>query len=199
MSDIRALPSYWRGNVFRSRTEARWAVFWTTMDVRWEYEPEGYALADDTWHLPDFWLPDIGCYAEVKPDTGPTEEERAKAHALVMETGHPLLFLSGAPWPQRYQILHRETSGGETRVVTYDVCWDASMGRCRLYYTPGESDLAGRGGVRGAMAFARRLSLREPEAADLLPAGWDGFEVAEGDDEDWLDLSGDALEGGDAA
>lgn len=38
---------------FRSRLEARWAVFFTALDLNWEYEPEGYKIGND-FYLPDF-------------------------------------------------------------------------------------------------------------------------------------------------
>ena len=41
------------GHLFRSRVEARWAVFFETLGLKWEYEPEGF-LVDDEPYLPDF-------------------------------------------------------------------------------------------------------------------------------------------------
>jgi hypothetical protein len=54
---IAALPATYGGVLFRSRTEARWAVFLDALGVRWEYEREGYALPCGNY-LPDFWLED---------------------------------------------------------------------------------------------------------------------------------------------
>jgi hypothetical protein len=54
---------------FRSRLEARWAVFFTTMGLKWEYEPEGFDM-DGTLYLPDFrvWTPQgAPIWYEVKP------------------------------------------------------------------------------------------------------------------------------------
>ncbi|MFD8471913.1 hypothetical protein ACFV2E_07615 [Streptomyces globisporus] len=52
------------GHQFRTRLEARWAVFFDTLQVRWQYEPQAFDLAplpDNTLHLgtylPTFWLP----------------------------------------------------------------------------------------------------------------------------------------------
>jgi hypothetical protein len=56
------------GYRFRSRHEARWGVFFSTLDVAWEYEPQGYYLGGGARrYLPDFLLPDHGLYVEVKP------------------------------------------------------------------------------------------------------------------------------------
>lgn len=49
----------YKGIEFRSRLEARWAVFFDALGLRWEYEPEGYRLDDGTCYLPDFYVHDI--------------------------------------------------------------------------------------------------------------------------------------------
>lgn len=72
MSEIKAIETYYNGYRFRSRLEARWAVFFDNVGIRYWYEPEGFEIkiADDTVirYLPDFYLPDFGIYCEVKPD-----------------------------------------------------------------------------------------------------------------------------------
>jgi hypothetical protein len=67
--DLKAIETEYGGIRFRSRLEARWAVFFDTLGIRWEYEPEAYERQWDEsvsrW-LPDFLLPDSGTYVEVK-------------------------------------------------------------------------------------------------------------------------------------
>jgi hypothetical protein len=63
---LKAIETRYRGYRFRSRLEARWAVFMDALGVRWEFEPEGYNL-DGEWYLPDFWLPDLRAFLEIKP------------------------------------------------------------------------------------------------------------------------------------
>ena len=67
MAEIKAIETYYNGYRFRSRLEARWAVFFDTLGIEYQYEPEGYELNDGTRYLPDFYLPDFQCFAEVKP------------------------------------------------------------------------------------------------------------------------------------
>lgn len=55
---------------FRSRLEARWAVFFDNMDIPWLYEPEGFQLSDGSMYLPDFYLPDCSTWVEVKGSDG---------------------------------------------------------------------------------------------------------------------------------
>lgn len=56
MSEIKAIQTEYKGYLFRSRLEARWAVFFDACGVDWEYEPEGYDLGDGLFYLPDFLL-----------------------------------------------------------------------------------------------------------------------------------------------
>ena len=63
---IKPIETYYNGYRFRSRLEARWAVFFDEMGIKYEYEPEGLTLSDGTLYLPDFYLPQFHCYFEVK-------------------------------------------------------------------------------------------------------------------------------------
>ena len=56
MNGLKAIETEYKGYRFRSRLEARWAVFFDACGVKWEYEPEGYDLGNGTYYLPDFLL-----------------------------------------------------------------------------------------------------------------------------------------------
>jgi hypothetical protein len=62
---IKPIETEYAGCRFRSRLEARWAVFFDTLGVRWEYEPQGFETAGGRY-LPDFYLPDAEFWVEVK-------------------------------------------------------------------------------------------------------------------------------------
>lgn len=97
MTTIKAIETQYKGYRFRSRLEARWAVFFDVLGVKWEYEKEGYDLGDAGWYLPDFWLPQIGCYWEIKPEVGYTnndDQNRLRAFAL---SGKHLVVAFGLP------------------------------------------------------------------------------------------------------
>jgi len=83
------------GRRFRSRTEARWAIAFTEYSIRWEYELEGFHLPSGSY-LPDFYLPEVEMWAEVKRD-GFTLEELHKAHDLANATNQRVLLLPGQP------------------------------------------------------------------------------------------------------
>jgi len=54
---IKAIETRYAGCRFRSRLEARWAVFFDRLGITWEYEPEGLVLDTGECYLPDFRLP----------------------------------------------------------------------------------------------------------------------------------------------
>ena len=71
MSDIKPIETIYNGYRFRSRLEARWAVFFDNMDIRYRYEHEGFERSfgpgePTLRYLPDFWFPDYDVFGEVK-------------------------------------------------------------------------------------------------------------------------------------
>lgn len=72
--DIKPIETKYKGYKFRSRLEARWAVFFDAVGMPYEYEREGFDV-NGRWYLPDFYLPWYRCYVEIKPDV----EEDIKA------------------------------------------------------------------------------------------------------------------------
>lgn len=79
---IKAIETQYKGYRFRSRLEARWAVFFDALGIEWEYEPEGYDLGEAGWYLPDFWLPKCQWHFEVKGQKKISSEESAKIRAF---------------------------------------------------------------------------------------------------------------------
>ena len=64
--NIKAIETAYKGYRFRSRLEARWAVYLDELGVEWKYEPEGYELDKAGRYLPDFYLPTSDSFIEVK-------------------------------------------------------------------------------------------------------------------------------------
>ncbi|MDZ7789717.1 MAG: hypothetical protein U5L08_04335 [Xanthomonadales bacterium] len=94
---MKVIETRYKGFRFRSRTEARWAVFLDALGIAWRYEPEGYVLRDGARYLPDFWLPEAGAWLEIKGGE-PTREERRKAVLLSDGSKHPVYIVSGLPY-----------------------------------------------------------------------------------------------------
>jgi hypothetical protein len=113
---VRAIETRYAGCLFRSRLEARWAVFLNELGMEWQYEPEGLEVTPlgerpMKW-LPDFWLAS-GQWAEVKGELSP--ESALRLILLASEvaqcgSGHDVVVLGHIPkvnslrWPVQ---LHR--------------------------------------------------------------------------------------------
>lgn len=104
-NNIQAINTFYKGNFFRSRLEARWAIFFDSLGIEWEYEPEGYDL-NGIKYLPDFWLPtfDGGMYVEVKPKEL-NELEFEKACRLATQSGKIVWLAVGVPAARAYTTL----------------------------------------------------------------------------------------------
>jgi hypothetical protein len=91
------------GYRFRSRLEARWAVFFDALGVPYEYEKEGYEF-NGVRYLPDFWLPAQDCWVEIKGPP-PSREEGNKAWFLATVTEKPVYVFWDdikAPAPEQF-------------------------------------------------------------------------------------------------
>jgi len=104
MGEIPSIPTAFDGWIFRSRLEARWAVFFKELGIEFQYEPEGFALPG-TNYLPDFYLPQVRQFAECKPITL-TVEEKQKTLLLSDATNCPVLMLVGPPDFRIYDAVH---------------------------------------------------------------------------------------------
>lgn len=97
MTLIKPIETYYNNHRFRSRLEARWAVFFDALELRWEYEPEGYELPNGIYYLPDFklWTPQLQySWVEIKPfnTTADSKFEAFKSALREMDDkslGHP--------------------------------------------------------------------------------------------------------------
>ena len=96
VGDLRAIETEYRGYRLRSRTEARYAVLFDAAGIAWQYEVEGFEL-NGVRYLPDFYLPGLKTYVEIKP----TKETAAQAAKLLwrlhLATGCEVLFAVGSP------------------------------------------------------------------------------------------------------
>jgi hypothetical protein len=111
------IETNYKGIRFRSRLEARWAVFFDKLGLKYQYEAEGYKLKGDdgkeVFYLPDFFVPVqenwFGAwYFEVKPSTKLSEEEVLKA--LVQESKISLAILTLIPDPDEIDDFREDYS-----------------------------------------------------------------------------------------
>jgi len=143
---IRAIETHWKGYRFRSRLEARWAVFFEAMGLRWDYEPEGFDLGEKGCYLPDFFLPQVhgGVYVEIKhAEYLPEAAERSRWGRMVNGTQRLLLVCNGVPECKPFRALRpgkpetgseRPTWVSRSLVRVPDVCaWPRRPGPMPLY------------------------------------------------------------------
>lgn len=92
---IKAIETVYKGFKFRSRLEARYAVFFDALGISWEYEPEGFELSDGTKYLPDFRLPNFsgGIWVEVKYTGG----DFSKAIQFANDSEEWVMLCEGTP------------------------------------------------------------------------------------------------------
>jgi hypothetical protein len=97
---LTAIETMYRDVRFRSRQEARWAVLFDELNIAWRYEIEGYKLPTH-WYLPDFWLPELRCFAEVKGIIEQWDGEALrKAHELALVSHCSVLLCDEiSDWP----------------------------------------------------------------------------------------------------
>jgi hypothetical protein len=85
---MKPIETVYKNCRFRSRLEARWAVFFENLGIAWEYEKEGFTK-DGVCYLPDFYLPETETWVEVKgtPEMLAKDGERLEA---ILDYGSPL-------------------------------------------------------------------------------------------------------------
>jgi hypothetical protein len=66
MTITESVVTVYNGTRFRSRLEARWAVFLDAAGIEWQYERRIIRAPGEPGYVPDFWLPAAGQFAEVK-------------------------------------------------------------------------------------------------------------------------------------
>lgn len=149
---IKPIETVHNGYRFRSRLEARWAVFFDAMGIKYDYEKEGYDLKEAGWYLPDFWLPEYEIWVEIKPHTPgiPTsfyDDAHKKAEALKDLTGYPVLLCYGKPkevWHYLYgEAYEGYATFGPNSIIAMDRCESGvfGVGNIKTLYQIAKSEL----------------------------------------------------------
>lgn len=93
--DVKAIETEYNGYKFRSRLEARWAVFFDAAGIKYEYE--AYGFEGINWgdelprkYLPDFYLPQFDVFVEVKPSKEKLYQEQEKISSCIDFNATPI-------------------------------------------------------------------------------------------------------------
>lgn len=136
---IKAIETTYKSCRFRSRLEARYAVFFDELGVKWQYEPEGFELPGGTRYLPDFHIEAQGAYSpgehtygpwvEIK-GTKPTPSEVEKMRQLCESLCSYGLLVWGQPGDGNFIHFHKEghvDGTGADGCISYHLHADASL------------------------------------------------------------------------
>lgn len=129
--DLKPIPTTYRSVTFRSRLEARWAAFFDSMNTEWLYEYEGFSLPSGRY-LPDFWLPSIRTWIEIKPKD-PSDREKLSCEELSVATGDRVILLPGPPG---FWLRNNTSDGG----YLFHEGWDC-------FYLPCVCNVCGKMGI----------------------------------------------------
>lgn len=69
MTNILPIETEYKGIVYRSRLEARWAIFFDEMNIEYQYEPGSFQVPFNGYTLkyfPDFVLTNVKCNTEIQ-------------------------------------------------------------------------------------------------------------------------------------
>lgn len=183
---IKALDTELWGYKFRSRLEARWAVFFDRMGIEWQYELQGFMLPSGPY-LPDFFLPQWGLWFEVKGKSA-DEEERQRCKELSYSE-FPVLLAEGeigtkpltlfalyldyhsggeSEWPawifKSGLFIEERLSDGETKIV--NAFW--SNLKCEVHESTWKHDLSPWRFSAGAIQAARSARFEHGQAPRRL-------------------------------
>jgi hypothetical protein len=114
--DIQAIQTFYRGTYYRSRIEARWAVFFDVLGLKHEHEPDKFELPSGRY-IPDFRVLTGQCsdneslfFLEVK-GAAPTAHEAQRFAEFTDITGFRHAFLVHGPVRDYTIIDSREDCG----------------------------------------------------------------------------------------
>lgn len=96
-----ALPFLKDGNLFRSRLEVRWSIVFDLWGINYLYEEKRFDTKQG-WYLPDFYLPNLKTWIEIKP-TVPSKTELDKCREVSLHTTDLVILLSGKPDVQEFR------------------------------------------------------------------------------------------------
>lgn len=129
---IPAVQTRYNQRHYRSRLEARWAVFFDVLGLPFEYEPEKFQVSANRRYIPDFWLPTIGgldrkrgfepCGGFLEVKGKPPTAEEIRVAAAISSFDRSAYIAHGTQFSKAVACLNPILSDGPT--------WDCSFCQC---------------------------------------------------------------------
>jgi hypothetical protein len=177
---ITPIETLYKGYRFRSRLEARWAVFFDAMGIQWRYEVQGLDLPE--WvgrgpnafycddgsirsfsfiaaqkYLPDFYLPELDYWIEVKGDVSNDADVFTKPRLLSHHSSSRVFVVSDFPAEQDLR---------DFEIYDFGFIWSVVGGAIDDPYLWGVCEYCGKAGI-GFSGLGERLLIGE------LQLGWE--------------------------
>jgi hypothetical protein len=110
---MRSIPALYNGQPFSSRLECRWATWWDLLGIPWAYEPEVLELAGEPTitYVPDFWMPTMRCWVEIK---GEVIDDTAglliieKCRRVAMQSDRPIILCFSDPLDTKCAVFRQD-------------------------------------------------------------------------------------------
>lgn len=119
---MKPIETIYKGFRFRSRLEARWAVFYDTLGIQWEYEKEGFDLGNGIFYLPDFYIPHLNCWIEIK---GENQYDSKKIDLFASQSNSPIyVFYGQIPDSDRLECSGPPSQENESAYLHDRNAWD---------------------------------------------------------------------------
>jgi hypothetical protein len=163
---LRAKLTPYNGIVFRSQLEARWAVFFDSLGIEYDYEPHSYEVGTGGRYVqykPDFFLPGLSKYIEIKRSK-PTDLEHLKCAGWTRDIGDIYtLFNLNPPTDGNENGWKYDHDGISNRAVSIaeDQCW----GECSKC---GKVDIEDYGDITSCGCFSDDYYNEKYEDSDVL-------------------------------
>lgn len=118
---IAAKETKYKGVVFRSALEARWAIYFDLLGVSWVYEPDIFNIDKSKTYLPDFYIEEWRMLIEIKPNIKkalPTEW-RNRCKKLESRIKRKILLCVGSPEEAQFYVFnHAEIRSNKKGIFT---------------------------------------------------------------------------------
>jgi hypothetical protein len=157
---MKAINTHFDNLYFRSRLEARWAVYFKSLGIEYVYEMEGYNF-DGFNYLPDFYFPKYDFYGEVKhKHFGDVDAE--KWDRFVTNIKKPLIIFDGTPNAKPLKSLFWERKVlSEYITIPFSDLMKPSFGT--FFYAGGYEDFAQFEPYKSAVSKARKARFEHGE------------------------------------
>lgn len=109
--NIKPIETFYNGYRFRSRLEARWAIFFDELGIKYQYELEGFELSNNIRYLPDFYIEQMNLFVEIKPSLNSiSENDIDKMDSFVFIGNKNLLLIVGEPTKEQMFLINDRMS-----------------------------------------------------------------------------------------